>query len=214
MLSTTFESLGFPLRYRCTVDPEFPGTGSWGCPTFEFPRADAPGQPFRSPWGAPLVIRVEPDAGEQWVGFFRAGGMGGLIGAFGCPNPNQICVTTAGQAYLVNVENPSDYQSLSFYPVLKIHRVPDVDLVLLTSFISILAFDHRGPLWITERLCLDELEVLAASATAILCSGSWPGEPERFTVDPASGGVISGPVFADKFPQFIEKGRRWRRNPD
>src|SRR6266480_4560578 len=61
----------FGSRYRCTVDPEFPGTGSWGCATFEFPRTDASGQPFRSPWGAPLVVRVEPDPGEEWVGFFR-----------------------------------------------------------------------------------------------------------------------------------------------
>jgi hypothetical protein len=211
-LSNTFDSLGFASRYRCTVDPEFPGTGSWGCATFEFPRTDASGQPFRSPWGAPLVVRVEPDPGEEWVGFFRAGGIGGLTGAFGCPSLNQICVSTAGQAYLVNVETPTDYQSLSFYPVLKIQRVPDADLVLLTSFISIVALDPHGPLWITDRLCLDDLEIVAASSSAILCSGSWLGNPERFTVDPASGSVVSGPVFVKDFPQFMAKGQRWHRN--
>jgi hypothetical protein len=213
-LPNTFDSLGFASRYRCTVDPEFPGTGSWGRPTFEFPRKDAPGQPFRSPWGAPLVIRVEPDQGEEWVGFFRAGGIGGLTGAFGCPSPNQVCVSTAGQAYLVNVENPSDYQPLSLTPVLKIHRVAGADLVLITSFISMLALDPDGPLWETDRLCLDDLDVVAASPTAIVCTGSWLGGPERFTVDPVSGSVISGCVFVRDFPQFAAKGGRWRRNTD
>jgi hypothetical protein len=211
-LSNTFDSLGFIPTYRCTIDPEFPGTGSWGCPTFEFPPSEVPNQPFRSPWGTPLVIRVEPDEGTEWVGFFRAGGIGGLTGAYGCPNPGQVCVSAKGDAYLVNIEKPTDYQVLPLTPVLKMHRVPDAELVLLTSFISILALDPHGPLWKTDRLCLDDLEVVATSPTAIVCSGSWLGGSEHFTVDPASGDVISGPAFAKVFPQFMEGGHRWLRN--
>jgi hypothetical protein len=120
----------------------------------------------------------------------------------------------AGEAYLVNVENPSDYQSLSLTPVLKIHRVAGAELALLTSFISMLALDPHGPLWKTDRLCLDELDVVAASPHAIVCTGSWLGGPERFTVDPASGSVISGRVFVRDFPSFLAKGQRWRRNTD
>ena len=213
-MSNSFDSLGFASQYQCTVDPEFPGTGSWSYPTYEFPPGHAPNAAFRSPWGAPLVIRVEPDEGTEWVGFFRAGGIGGLTGAYGCPNLGQICVSTQGVAYLVNIDKPTACQALSLTPVLKIHRVADADLVLLTSFISMLALDRHGPLWITDRLCLDELEVVAASVTGILCSGSWLGETERFTLDPASGTVISGPVFIEDFPQFMSKGHRWRRKRD
>lgn len=213
-MSDTFDSLGFKPEYRCTINPEFPGTGSWDSPTFEFPQIKTPNEPFRSPWGAPLVIRVEPGEGTGWIGFFRSGGIGGLTGAFGCPNPGHICVSAKGDGYLVNVEKPIDYAALALTPVLKIRRVPDAELVLLTSFISMLALDQQGPLWITDRLCLDDLEVIAASSSAIVCSGSWLGEPQRFTVDPESGTVISGPVFVRDFPQFMARGERWRRERD
>jgi hypothetical protein len=200
MTTRRFDTLGFAPAYTCQVDPELPGAGQWGWPDYGFHRDGVAAEPFRSRWGTPLVVRIATAGTRQWVGSFEAGGMGTLTGVFACPNPTEALVVCDGQAYLVDVTAPTRTTVLDLEPVTQARRVRDLDLLVLAGFVFMAALGPTGLAWHSERLCLDDLRVLDATADGIHCCGDFVGSTEEFTVDPHSGQLRSGPRFLDSWP--------------
>ena len=102
-MSDTFDSVGFKPEYRWAINPEFPGTGSWDSPTFEFPQSKTPNEPFRSPWGAPLVIRVEPEEGTGWTAATVA------LGTSMMRTPRPRLVETRGSGFLESADESRNH---------------------------------------------------------------------------------------------------------
>ena len=109
---------------------------------------------------------------ERWVGTFTAG-IDGVRGVFATPNPGRICCVVAGLAYVVNVKD-SVRRS---YPlqITSVTSVPGKDTLLLVGVVDITALGQGGTEWRSERLVLDDLRVLHASADGIACTGTIPG---------------------------------------
>lgn len=193
-----FESLGLPFDYECEVDPEFPGAGSWGCDVFAF-GSDSQGNPkvmsstdeFRSPWGSPLVIKVETSH-RRWVGYFEAG-MGGPTRVVASPDPHTLCALCSGAAYLIPVEEPSEMRVLPSLPAREIAAVPEIPLIVLADWTHMVAVGQTGQEWRSQRLCLDGLHILEARTDAIRCEGDFVGSVEEFAVDPRTGRQFGGP---------------------
>src|SRR6266536_513142 len=119
---------------------------------------------------------------------------------FACPNPTEALVVCDGQAYLVDVTAPTRTTVLDLEPVTQVRRVRDLDLLVLAGFVFMAALGPAGLAWHSERLCLDDLRVLDATADGIHCCGDFVGSTEEFTVDPRSGQLRSCPRFLDSWP--------------
>jgi hypothetical protein len=158
-----FDPLGFPSSYTCEVNPEFPGGGDWGAPVYSFWRDGPRDEAFRSAWGTPLVVRVRHDEGATWVSQVEAGS-GNLSGAFGCPDPNALCIVAGGESYLVDSRSPERYRPL-LGGVRAVRHFAGLDLLLLATPLELAAVGPEGLRWHTGRLCLDDLRLSSAWET-------------------------------------------------
>ena len=197
--SRAFHTLGFAPAYSCQVDPELPGNGDWGCPVYGFSRdGSRAAEPFRSRWGTPIIVRFTlPDA-STWIGMFEAG-PGGLDGAFACPSPLTALIACDGQAYLIEVTAPGRTTAIGPTPVTQASGAGK-DLIVLASFSELTAIGPHGQVWLSERLCLDNLKIVTASADTIECTGDFIESAEHLKIDTQTGRLQEGRRFLDTWP--------------
>ena len=196
VIPVDLQTLGFASNYSCEIAPEFPGSGDWGCPVYRFVERPELVERFAQ-LGEPFVIRIRHDDGSEWVGLL-ARGFYGLRGVYSCPNPDQICVVIDGSGYLIDTRSPSDYRSLPMHPILSLERVHDTGTVLCGGFIDLLLIDGDGLLWVSGRLCLDDLHVRNIDRSTINCTGRQIREDETwFSVSLKTGQLVSGTPFQE-----------------
>lgn len=104
-----------------------------------------------------------------------------------------------GQAYLVNVSDPGRTAAIAMSPVTQV-SCAGRDLIVLASFAGLVAIGPRGQVWASERLCLDNLKIVSASADSIDCIGDFIDDTESFTVDAHAGTLRAGRRFLDTWP--------------
>lgn len=191
-MTVTFDSLGFVSDYSAEPEPEFPGDGEWQCPVFGFDRDGTLMEPFESRWGRPVTVAFDATRPGRWVGFFAAGGLGGVTGLFACPLPTELCVLNDGLAYLVSVDHPRRGASLVSNQVTQVVRVPTLPIVLLVSFCDMVALGSSGIAWRSRRLALDDLRVESATEAAISCSRYVLSGSSRIQLNPLTGEMTAG----------------------
>jgi hypothetical protein len=185
-VATQFQDLGFAPSYEVEVDPEFPPSGDWGAPEFRFGHRS----------GETLAIRIRPLHAVPWIASFAIETRGRLInGLYGCPNPEHLLVVTGTDAYLIHVTEPGVVDDLPISPVLVVRRLPAADLVLIGSFTNLAAIDEFGPRWVTDRLFLDDLELVDGPPGKIYVKGLVSliaTGPDLLVIDADRGTVIEG----------------------
>jgi hypothetical protein len=186
---TFFDHTGLPTDFGVEVDPEFPGTGAWGCPVIAY---DSRGQAIDEPetrWGTPVIVRFNLDEGEAWVAMFASDGLGQLRQVHVAPGLRTV-VVAGSTAFLVD---PHHIQQAVTPLLVGVHQVTECaepPLLLLVSFTKIVAIGQNGVAWTTARLCLDGLEVLTADRHAIVCAGYGPDDM-TVRVDPTPALAMS-----------------------
>ncbi len=194
-MTLTFDSLGFVSEYSVEPEPEFPGNGEWQCPVFGFDRDGGFMEPFESRFGSPVTVAYDATQPGRWVGFFAAGGLGGITGLFACPLPTESCVLNDGLAYVVRVDNPREGVSLVSNQVTQVVRVPTLPLVLLVSFCDMVALGSSGIAWRSQRLALDDLRVESVSEAAISCNRYVISGSSTIQLNPLTGEIMAGTRF-------------------
>lgn len=195
-----FRHLGFLPAYSCQVDPEHPGGGDWGCPVHGFSRdGHHTCEAFCSRWGTPMLARFALAGAATWVGWFEAGDAGRADGVFACPDPLAALVVCRGQAYLVSVGEPARTAAIAISPVTHVTSA-GTDLIVLAGFDSLTAIGPHGQVWASERLCLDNLRIVSASADRIDCLGDFLDATGSFTVNAHDGTLAAGRRFLDTWP--------------
>jgi hypothetical protein len=212
-VSATFDNLVFAPTYQVTVDPEFPPDGVWGEQVRHFhpdQRCDGT-EPFRSKWGPPLVLRVEPQASDAWVGFVESGGLHRSQLLVSGPGSQQLVAVNGGCAYLIDVLQPMRYEVAPASPILRAEGVTEPALLLLVTFTDLVAIDPVGLLWRTDRLVLDDLMLVGATRESIVVRGSTlEGGVAQVTLDPRTGLIVSDSA---PMPDPLRQQRHWLR-PD
>jgi hypothetical protein len=190
------DDFGFSHTYSVEVDPAFPGDGEWDCTTVGYNAEGAPTEFLDSRWGVPVVLRVTPQDGEDWVLSVSGGnGLTSLRGIYATPQPEEFLVVVDGAALLVRADGPASVRSLG----LMVTQILGVDesqpVLLINRNISVAALDASGVRWQTQRLCWDDLTIERVVDEEVHCSGEFVPRAS-FVLDLQSGDQLSGPRYA------------------
>lgn len=178
--------LTYPHHYEIKEFPELPGSG-WGkIPLHFFPRTTT------RPEHDGLWLLVSPNAGAQWVGVFDFGydAPPAVSKVFSTPNPDRLCVVSAGAAYVVEANEPEHWEKLEVFPVTGVHVIPECSLLVFATFHKMAAFGPEGFAWESPRLCWDDLRIERADSERIEGVGYDPTNPSTempFSVETRTG---------------------------
>ncbi len=141
-------------------------------------------------------LRFIRAAGQVWWGIFGATTRDqiGLQLACTMPNSDYCFVSCYGTGYIVNVENPDEWQAVRLGPVLGATAIVEARLLILNDFTRIAAYgnERNGPLWETTSLCSDELKIVGVKGGIIECTGWDAATNDRVVVNVD---VFSGRVY-------------------
>ncbi len=106
-------------------------------------------------------VRVTPQSGPAWVGFFALGFDSDQVVNQVCstPDPGRFCIVVGGYAYVVNTADPADWLRLEQRPVVDMRVLSHQALLLFVGFTAITAVGSSGIAWTTERLTWEGLTI-------------------------------------------------------
>jgi hypothetical protein len=109
-----------------------------------------------------VIVAVKPKDTQAWIGCFAFGYRSNrvLTEISSCPNPNEVCVVSSGSAYVVRVNDPEQWQTLSCFPVTQLLEIPDRGLLVFCDFTKLLALGAEGVKWVSPHLASDGLKIL------------------------------------------------------
>jgi hypothetical protein len=146
-----------------------------------------------------LVLDVTTGGGRSWTGGVRAGGpsVGSpSTGVYTTPNRERFLVVARGDAYLIDVANPSSYEAMSTGPVVAVKPIPRENILLLATPWNVTGIGGQGVAWTTGRLAIDGLR-LDESQEGRVAGVADPrdAEPRDFVIDLRTGKHEGGVPF-------------------
>jgi hypothetical protein len=141
-------------------------------------------------------LRITPQDGPAWVGFFALGFDSDQVVNQVCstPDPERFCLAVGGYAYLVKASAPAEWQRIEQRPVVDLHVLPQQGLMLFAGFTSITAFSNSGLAWTTQRLTWEGLAITEIDGDKLLGHG-WDALADKevpFEVDLKTGKHTGG----------------------
>lgn len=150
----------------------------------------------RSPMTQPLIIRTTADNGICWIGTFEGWDEWGMRAVFAYPDPEMLLVIAGAVGYLLDVGAPKAYVGLPVLPIRNVERAQGADILVGADYTRLFAVDRKGLRWVSERLCLDLLQIVAANQDEVSATGIFAasGPEQPFAVDMNTGRMRTGPV--------------------
>jgi hypothetical protein len=141
-------------------------------------------------------LRVTPQSGPAWVGFFALGFDSDQVVNQVCSTPDaeRFCVVVGGYAYVVKASNPDEWLRIEQRPVVDLRVLSQQGLLLFAGFTSITALGSSGIAWTTERLSWEGLTITEISEDKLLGHG-WDAPSDKevpFEVDLKTGKHTGG----------------------
>jgi hypothetical protein len=108
-----------------------------------------------------LELMIRPQGALPFLATCALGFAGPAVptGVWACPDSAWICAVAGGYGYLIDTRDPAQWEQLAYRPVTAVTPIADQDLLLFSSFHSMLAWGRMGKLWQTGRLSWDGLRV-------------------------------------------------------
>jgi hypothetical protein len=141
-------------------------------------------------------LRVVPNSGPAWVGFFALGFDSDQVVSQVCssPDPDSFCTVVGGYAYLVKANNPVGWLRVEQRPVVDLRVLSQQGLLLFAGFTTITAVGSAGIAWTTERLSWEGLSITDIKGDKLLGRG-WDALADKevpFEVDLKTGQHTGG----------------------
>lgn len=150
-------------------------------------------------------VRVSPQNGSAWVGFFALGFDSDQVVSqlSSTPDPDSFCVVVGGYAYVVKAADPREWLRVEQRPVVDMRVLLQQGLLLFAGFTSITAVGNSGIEWITERLTWEGLTITLIDGEKLLGHG-WDALADKevpFEVDLQTGKHKGGSNPSDASPR-------------
>lgn len=178
--------LTFAKGYRVLLPHDLPGTRTHNF--FYIP-------PVKEGGKDGLLVHIQPDVGDDWVGCYAFGDFGqGLSAVVGSPQFEKLFVVAKGAGYLVSTSRPAQWEKIVSLPVVDIRIIAAHKLILFSDFTKVSAYGRDGLLWHSIRLCWDDLKNVGVENQKILGSGYDPTNSQRplghFELDLFTGEIV------------------------
>src|SRR5207253_8199447 len=114
-------------------------------------------------------LRVKANSGKTWIGVFAFGytSPSAFSRVISSPNPNRVCVTAKGSAYIVNADDPEVWEQVPVSPVMDVRSILEQNLLIFSDFIRMAAYGNSGLVWRTPRVCWDGLKITNVTSDTI-----------------------------------------------
>ena len=108
-----------------------------------------------------VMVEVFATSGRNWTGVFAFGKFSpkGITSVCQLPDENRFCVISKGAGYIVNANDPTDWEEVSFVPILDVRCSEHQKLVILVNDTELCAYGSEGLLWVTDRLSWHDLRI-------------------------------------------------------
>jgi hypothetical protein len=141
-------------------------------------------------------VRVVPQRGPAWVGFFALGFDSDQVVSQVCssPDPGSFCTVVGGYAYVVKADSPEQWFRVEQRPVVDLRVLSQHGLLLFAGFTTITAVGSSGIAWTTERLSWEGLTITDIEGAMLLGRG-WDALSDKevpFEVDLKTGKHTGG----------------------
>ncbi|HWF03327.1 MAG TPA: hypothetical protein VHA06_06545 [Candidatus Angelobacter sp.] len=141
-------------------------------------------------------VRVVPQGGPAWVGFFALGFDSDQVVSEVCssPDPDSFCTVVGGYAYVVKADDPAQWFRVEQRPVVDLRVLSQYGLLLFAGFTTITAVGSAGIAWTTERLSWEGLMIIDIKGDRLLGRG-WDALADKevpFEVDLKTGKHMGG----------------------
>ncbi len=111
------------------------------------------------------TLQITPHGGKRWEGEFFQGS--GISGAYSTPNPDVLCVVSAGEGYLVDPLRPLEFRVLTI-AVQDVFQFESTPAIVFVSFTAIAIYNGLGDIWVSERISWDGIRGIKIQADKIL----------------------------------------------
>jgi len=138
-----------------------------------------------------LEVMIRPAGSAPFLATCALGFAGSAVptGVWACPDSAWICAVAGGYAYLIDTRDPARWEQVVYRPVTAVTVVAEQDLLLFSSFHSLLAWGREGKAWQTGRLSWDGIRITSIQPETLLGFG-WDMKTDRelsFEVDLKTG---------------------------
>jgi hypothetical protein len=117
-----------------------------------------------------LEVSIRPAPGEPaFLATCALGFASPMVpaGVWSCPNPSWICAVAGGYAYLIDTQNPTQWDQVEFRPVTAIAPIAHKNLLVFAGFHSLVALGSDGIAWKTGRLSWEGVQITAIGEDTI-----------------------------------------------
>ena len=138
-----------------------------------------------------LEIMIRPAGSAPFLATCALGFAGSAVptGVWACPDAAWICAVAGGYAYLIDTRDPARWEQVVYRPVTAVTVVAEQDLLLFSSFHSLLAWGREGKAWQTGRLSWDGIRITSIQGETLLGFG-WDMKTDQelsFEIDLKTG---------------------------
>jgi hypothetical protein len=192
---------GFSFHHNYSVGQYQPAEGlakryypspfrHWFPASIESKPSDCP--PFCKSRHETLALRIEPFECVPWNGLFACTEHSGekdsgLFGAYSCPDPTQLCVIAGGATYIVDTVSGKLLANLGGLPISRVDVLLQEQMLILSTFFFICAWDVGGMRWETFELANYDLEIKSIGDGLIHGTGLKHDKSFTFQLDLKSG---------------------------
>lgn len=147
----------------------------------------------RQGMGSRTGVRFSTSQNHDWIGWFYNGDLAlhSITGVFSCPDATKVCVIAQGQGYVVDTQNPLEYEVVSVNPITDVYASVATGQLILADPWSVCAYSIGGLEWTTGDLGMGGLKLIAVEGSLIRAEMDSGGEIKEILIDVATGLLVN-----------------------